>query len=486
MLASTSVCFDLSIFEIFLPLATGNTVLLVQDVLELPTFPHREKVTLINTVPSAMNALLQTQLPPAVQTVCMAGEFLPTELVDRVYAAGARQVFDLYGPTETTTYSTFTLRLPGEPANIGGPIANTRLYLLDENLSQVPAGAIGEIFIGGEGVARGYLDRPELTTERFLTLPAIEPHSRLYRTGDLARLRSDGTYIYLGRRDQQVKLRGYRIELGEVESALRESTGASDVAVVVQSRPSGEILVAFVADGESKRIDPAECAAALRKRLPAYMVPALIVPIAELPRTPNGKTDRKALSQTIAADAHHKSEPPADLLEQWLANIWAARLDQKQVARNAHFFDDLGGHSLAAFEIFAEIESRIGVALGLATLFQAPSVELLAGAIRRHEWKEPRHLRLLSSGVNSKVIYVVGHPASADPQAIRNLDGRVMAIDANGRSDQLEDSLREMIRFEATKPSIVLASAPATLEEARRLATKLAHAGFSDVSLHTI
>ena len=486
VLASTSVCFDLSIFEIFLPLSTGNTVVLVNDVLELPSCPHAEKVTLVNTVPSAMNALLQTKLPPSVNTVCMAGELLPPELVDRVYATGIKRVFDLYGPTETTTYSTCALRLPGAPASIGRPIGNTRIYLLDENLSQVPPGALGEIFIGGEGVTRGYLDRPKLTSERFLTLPAVEPQGRLYRTGDLARQLGDGSLVYLGRRDQQVKLRGHRIELGEIETALREASGASDVAVVVQKRKAGDTLVAFVTEREPGQVSGKECTAALRKRLPAYMIPALIILVAALPLTPNGKVDRKALSLATEADFSPENEPPRDLLEQWLANIWAVRLGKKHIARNAQFFDDLGGHSLAALEIFAEIEMQMGIVMGLATLFQAPTVELLAMAVRRHGWNEPRHLTFMVPGLAEKVIYLVGPQPSVDLEALRTADERVMAIGANGIFDDVEGWVREIASLENNRPALVLAAPSTTVEEVRRLASKLAHSGFPDISLHVL
>jgi amino acid adenylation domain-containing protein len=486
VLASTSVCFDLSIFEIFLPLSTGNMMVLVNDVLELPSCPHAELVTLINTVPSAMSALLQTKLPPSVNTVCMAGEFLPAELVDRVYATGVARVFDLYGPTETTTYSTCALRLPGAPASIGQPIGNTRIYLLDENLLQVPPGALGEIFISGEGVTRGYLDRPELTGERFLTLPAVEPQGRLYRTGDLARQLGDGSLVYLGRRDQQVKLRGHRIELGEMETALREVSGASDVAVVVQKRKAGDTLVAFMVEREAGQTKGKEYLAALRKRLPAYLIPGLIIPVAALPLTPNGKLDRKALSLATEAEFTPANEPPRDLLEQCLANIWAGNLGKKHIARNAQFFDDLGGHSLAAFEIFAAIEMRMGAVMGLATLFQAPTVELLAMAVRRHGWDEPRHLTFLVPGSAEKVIYLVGQQPSVRIDALRTADERVMAVGANGRVDDIEGWVREIASLENNRPALVFATSSTTLEETRKLASKLAHAGFDDISLHVL
>jgi len=486
VLASTSVCFDLSIFEIFLPLSTGNTVVLINDILELLTCPEAEKVTLINTVPSAMNALLQTRLPSSINTVCMAGEYLPTELADRVYAAGIPRVFDLYGPTETTTYSTCALRSPGATANIGVPIGNTRIYLLDEFLKQVPPGALGEIFIAGDGVSRGYWGRPDLTEERFLEIPGLEPEGRLYRTGDIARRRVDGSLVYLGRRDQQVKLRGHRIELGEVENALREVSGVSEVAVVIQKRKGGDCLTAFVRQNESPHFDSREWLAALRERLPAYMIPALIVPVACLPILPNGKVDRKGLSLLMEEDPTIAFEPPREILEQWLANIWAARLGIKQVARNAHFFDDLGGHSLAAFEIFSEMEMRLGVVLGLATLFQAPTVELLARVVRRHRWNEPRHLTFVSSGSEERVIYIIDHQPEMRPQSLRGNNERVMAIKLESLWNNFDGCFEEITSLETNRPSLMFAAAVSRSESARRLAEKMALAGFPDVSVSTL
>jgi amino acid adenylation domain-containing protein len=499
VLASTSVCFDLSVFEIFLPLSTGNTIVLVNDVLELPRSANADRVTLVNTVPSAMSALLEVSLPPAVRTVCMAGEFLPAELVDRVYAAGMERVFDLYGPTETTTYSTCCLRERGAAATIGRPICNTRIYLLDDNMRLVPPGALGEIFIGGEGVARGYLDRPELSQERFLSLPEIEPQGILYRTGDLARQLEDGSLVYLGRRDQQIKLRGHRIELGEIEAALRDASGISQVAVVVQELAGRDALVAFVAGGNAGTEDVKEWARELKKRLPTYMVPALIVPIAKMPLTPNGKTDRKALVSMCAPgmdrkdENDHASESPRDLLEQWLANIWAHRLGVPRVARDAHFFEDLGGYSLVAFEIFAEIEARLGVAMMLATLFQAPTVALLAAVIRRKGLKDSKRILMLApaaaSGDTNGVIYFAGSTSRTSLEAERLTGERVMAVGSEESASAVNDAdlwAKEIALFEAARPPLTLVTNNANLEECAKLASNLTKAGFARVTLRSI
>ena len=223
VLASTSICFDLSVFELFVPLSWGGKIILAQNVLQLPALPASKDVTLINTVPSAMAELLRVGgVPASVRTVNLAGEPLQTPLVKQIYEQGKiEQVFDLYGPSEDTTYSTFALRSRSGPATIGRPIANTQIYILDAHLQPVPLGVPGEVYIGGAGLARGYLKRPDLTAEKFIPNPfSPEPGARLYETGDLARYRPDGNIEFLGRFDNQVKIRGFRIELGEIEAAL--------------------------------------------------------------------------------------------------------------------------------------------------------------------------------------------------------------------------------------------------------------------------
>lgn len=481
VLASTSVSFDLSIFEIFLPLITGNTVVLIGDILELRGSPHAERVTLINTVPSAVTALLHAGLPPAVRTVCMGGEFLPASLVDDIYSAGVEDVFDLYGPTETTVYSCCARRAPNAPPSIGTPIGNTRVHILDENLGRVAPGVIGELFIGGTGVARGYLKRPELNAERFLLLPDIEPDGRLYRTGDWARQLEDGSLVYLGRRDQQIKLRGHRIELGEIEATLRQVTGSRAVAVILQTLESGDTLIAFV-EGES--ISPADSTAALRERLPAYMIPARIVVLPALPLTANGKIDRQKLFHLIPARTSEHT-PPRDLLEQWLANIWAVKLGKMHVARDDNFFEDLGGHSLVAFEIFVEVEKRIGVVMGLAVLFRAPSVEVLADAIRVRGWKRPRFISLAAPGSSESVFYLLGKSAAARGEMPAAQGQRSMLIEFPVPPDapQMDECASEIDRFEAARPPVILVADDAISETTHLLAARLSRIGFSDVTV---
>jgi amino acid adenylation domain-containing protein len=227
VLASTSICFDLSVFELFVPLCWGGKVILAESALHLPALPAAKNVTLINTVPSAMAELLRGGgVLASVRVVNLAGEPLQNILAQQLYQLDTIQrVFNLYGPTEATTYSTFALvkKRVSESPSIGGPIANTQIYLLNHHLRPVPIGVPGELYIGGAGLARGYLHRPELTAERFIPNPfSVELGARLYKTGDLARYRADGNIEFLGRLDYQVKLRGFRIELGEIEAVLAQ------------------------------------------------------------------------------------------------------------------------------------------------------------------------------------------------------------------------------------------------------------------------
>src|ERR1043166_7175076 len=237
VLFSTSLCFDLSVFELFVTLASGGKVIIARNALELPKLPAKDEVTLINTVPSAMAELLRLHaIPRSVRAVNLAGEPLRPALVDRLCAPGTmKKVRDLYGPTETTTYSTAALRGAGAPETVGRPIANTQIYILDAHGQAVPVGVPGEIYIGGDGLARGYLHRPDLTAERFVPNPFSDAAgSRLYRTGDLARWRPDGHIEFLGRADHQVKIRGHRVELGEIEAVLGQHAAVRECVVTAR------------------------------------------------------------------------------------------------------------------------------------------------------------------------------------------------------------------------------------------------------------
>ena len=392
VLASTSICFDLSIFELFLPLSCGGKVLLANDILQLLSLPSSNDVKLINTVPSAMVELLRLRgVPGSVQAVNLAGEPLQASLVDEIYEqTHVKRVFDLYGPSEDTTYSTFALRLPHGPATIGRPISNTCVYLLDETLQPVPIGIPGELHLAGAGLARCYLNRPELTATAFIPDPFNQnTPGRLYRTGDLARYKADGTIEYLGRIDNQVKIRGFRIEPGEIEAILREHTSVRDIAVVVRQAK----LIAYIVPS-AKPIEVGKLWSDLRalvsSKLPDYMLPAIFVELDTLPLTANGKVDRRALP--IPDETRPALEQayiaPRHQLEEQLVALWGNVLHLKSIGIRDNFFE-LGGNSLLAARLFAQIENRLGKHLPLATLFQFPTIELLANFLRDSDTSKP-------------------------------------------------------------------------------------------------
>jgi amino acid adenylation domain-containing protein len=386
VLAATSVSFDLSIFEIFVPLSLGGTVILAENALALPELPARDEVTLVNTVPSAIAALLDLEaLPASVRTVNLAGEPLRRSLADRVLATGAR-LWDLYGPSEDTTYSTGSVIETGDPAEplIGGPVAGSRGYVVDRGGRPLPLGIPGELWLGGGGLARGYLGRPALTAEKFIPDPfggALGASgARVYRTGDLVRRRFDGALDYLGRIDHQVKIRGFRIELGEVEAALLAAPFVREAVVVAREGAlAGYVALTGDAPGHLGEAEEA-LRESLRQRLPAVFVPATLVILEALPRTPNGKVDRKALPEPEQL-RETPDEPPAGLVEETLAALWAGLLGRSGIGRADRFFD-LGGHSLLASRVGARVREAFGVELPLAAFFEEPT---LAGLARRIE-----------------------------------------------------------------------------------------------------
>jgi amino acid adenylation domain-containing protein len=379
VLASTSISFDISVFELFAPLTRGGRVVVVENALTLPSSVDADGVRLINTVPSAIAALLATDgVPAGVRTVNLAGEPLSPELVDALYARGVERVYDLYGPSEDTTFSTFGQRRAGGPATIGRPLPNTRAYVLDAALRPVPAGVPGELLLAGRGLARGYLGRPGLTAERFVPDPfAAEPGGRLYRTGDRVRWRADGTLEYRGRLDQQVKVRGFRVEPGEIEAVLRRHPDVADCAVVARADERGALgLVAYVAGAA-----PADALRAhLRTSLPDYMVPGVFVRMDALPLTPSGKIDRKALPAPDAAGSEERPAEARTPVEEVLAGIWEGVLRVEHVGGADNFFH-LGGHSLLATVALARMEEILGVRLPLSAFFEAPTLAELAARV---------------------------------------------------------------------------------------------------------
>ncbi|WLG66450.1 non-ribosomal peptide synthetase [Pseudomonas brassicacearum] len=451
VLASTSVCFDLSVWELFVTLANGGSLIIARNALELPHLPARDQVRLINTVPSAIAALLRSdEIPASVRIINLAGEPLKQSLVDALYQnspcgigpvqakplesesvgakpvgaklardsilsagpcvtdlppsrasfaptglastgsapagfaptgslpQGIEHVYDLYGPSEDTTYSTWTRRTAGGTANIGRPLKHTASYLLDADLQPVPQGVSAELYLSGAGITRGYLGRAAMTAEKYVPNPFSTTGERLYRTGDLSRYRADGVLEYQGRIDHQVKIRGFRIELGEIEARLLQQPEVRDVAVLAQDAPGGQQLVAYVVvptlnlnATEAQRALRDELKAALREHLPDYMIPAHLLFLEQLPLTPNGKLDRKALPAVETGLLQAGYVAPASALEQQVAAIWAQVLTVERVGLNDHFFE-LGGHSLLAVNAVSRMALELGLTLTPQLIFQHP------------------------------------------------------------------------------------------------------------------
>lgn len=384
VLASTSICFDLSVFELFAPLSRGGKIILVENALHLPDLQDAEEVSLINTVPSAMAELVQSgKVPDSVRTVNLAGEPLHNTLAEQIYRKNSiRKVYNLYGPSEDTIYSTYALLEKGNKhVSIGGPISNTEVYILDRSLQLAPIGVPGELLIGGEGLARGYYGRADLTAASFIPNPFSQRGGeRLYRSGDLARRSANGEIEFLGRLDHQVKIRGYRIELGEIEAALREREEVKEAAVIVRTDQGEEKrLVAYVVARDGKALEAEELRRYLLERLPDYMAPNIYVELEAMPLTPNGKLDRRALPAPKQSGLSVSEEyvSPRTPVEEILAAISAQVLEVDRVGVSDNFFQ-LGGHSLTAMQLASRLREAFQIGVPVRELFETSTVGELA------------------------------------------------------------------------------------------------------------
>ncbi|MBR8834205.1 MAG: amino acid adenylation domain-containing protein, partial [Stigonema ocellatum SAG 48.90 = DSM 106950] len=396
VLASTSICFDLSIFEMFVPLCWGGKIILAENALHLPTLSG---VTLINTVPSAVTELLRNNgIPKEVCTVNLAGEALQNQLVQQLYQQDTiKQVFNLYGPSEDTTYSTFALCVPtknigsksSKSPSIGRPIGNTKIYILDKQLQPVPVGVEGELYIGGAGLARGYLKKANLSAEKFIPNPYSEvPGARLYKTGDLARYRPDGNVEFRGRIDNQVKLRGFRIELGEIEAVLTKHPQVQQAVVLIrENKANDKRLVGYIV-ASSSAPSSSQLQNELKQQLPEYMVPSAFVVMERLPLTPNGKLDFAALpAPDTAATPTENYVPPRTETQQAIADIIGAVLGQPKVGIHDNFFA-MGGHSLLATLVISRMRQTFSVDMPLRDIFEYPTVATMETALAAHRLRE--------------------------------------------------------------------------------------------------
>ena len=398
LLAVTTLAFDIAGLELYLPLIAGGRVVIAPreatyDGHLLMKLIASSGATVMQATPATWRLLFESgwQGDRGLK-VLVGGEALSPELA-RKLSARCGQVWNMYGPTETTIWSA-VYRLEGQEERsvpIGRPVANTALYILQSDGRPVSPGEEGELYIAGDGLARGYLNRPELTGERFLPDPFnFRPGGKMYRTGDLARARQDGNVEYLGRTDFQVKIRGFRVELGEIEAVLEQHPKVLQAVVAARDNHAGEkLLIAYYVPADNQKPTPASLRDHLSAQLPSYMIPSAFVPITKFPLTANCKVDRKALPAPSANDFASGQEyvAPRNPTERKLASLWEEVLEISPIGIKANFFD-VGGRSLLAARLFTRISQTFGKDLPLSTLFHSPTVEQLADALL-HEAGEP-------------------------------------------------------------------------------------------------
>lgn len=390
-LAVTSVSFDISVLELLWTLSRGFEVIVhgEEGVQTIPAEIRGYGVTHLQSTPSLarMVSLLPDGLEALgrVKKLFLGGEALSPSLVAHLRQSFHGEFYNMYGPTETTIWST-VLDVVGAPEHIsiGTAIRNTQLYVLDSALRPVTAGETGELYIGGDGVVRGYWQRPELSAERFLDDPFLSGN-RMYRTGDLARFLPDGNLDFLGRADFQIKLRGYRIEIGEIEAVLEKQPGVLQAVVIAREfKPEDTRLIAFVIAQAGAAVAGNTLRVALSALLPSYMVPAHFALVQSFPLTANGKVDRKALSAAFTPETEVAEAAPEGSLEALIAQTWRDALSVESVGTHDNFFD-LGAHSLMVAEVHLRLQQQLGREFSLVDLFQYPTVHALAGHLGGEE-----------------------------------------------------------------------------------------------------
>ena len=390
LLAVTTLSFDIAGLELYLPLITGGEVVIAkrgeaQDPLALMKRLGEREFTMMQATPATWRALLSVGWNGSAKLkILCGGEAFPLDLAQSLLPRSS-ELWNMYGPTETTVWSTVhRIKTTDGPIPIGHPIANTQVYVLDTDRNLVAQGAIGELYIGGDGLARGYLDRQELTKERFVPSPFL-PKERLYRTGDLARWLPDGTLECLGRIDNQVKIRGFRIELGEIETVLSRHPAVKQCVVVArEDTPGDKRLVAYFEGQDGVNISVTDLRVCLKRELPDYMLPAVFVQLNTLPLTPNGKIDRKGLPlpEENRLEAEGEFLAPRDGVEQALADIWSKVLGVKKIGVHDDFFES-GGNSLSAIAMLLEVQKATEHMVVLWKFLQRPTIEALATILRK-------------------------------------------------------------------------------------------------------
>jgi len=400
LVSVTTLSFDIAGLEIWMPLVCGARVVIASrdvamDGKALAQELARSRATFLQATPSSWKLLVDSGWTGDKRiTALCGGEAFPGELAHRLLDR-VKVLWNVYGPTETTIWSTaHRVEASDQSIPIGRPLANTQLYVLDERRQSTPIGVPGELYIGGDGVAAGYLNRPHLTAERFVANPFHAAGSPLYRTGDRVRYRADGTLQFLGRLDYQVKIRGYRIELGEISEVLNHQPAVKEAVVVVDDQDGGPFLAAYVVPRTEEPPRTDDLKSFLRAALPEYMVPSRFVFLDALPRTPNGKVDRRALpaANQLPPTAGQLVEP-RDEYETKLRNIWEELLGVHPIGVTDNYFD-LGGHSLLIARLGHRIEQEFGKHLSMAEVFRTPTIEGMAGLLRKATVAAPADCRV--------------------------------------------------------------------------------------------
>ncbi len=407
LLAITTICFDMAALELYLPLIVGGQVVITSreiamDGSRLRQQMEAEGITVMQGTPATWQLLLANgwKPTPVIKVLC-GGEAMPPTLAEAILAGGG-MLWNMYGPTETTVYSSrWLIRNASDATCIGRPLANTQLYVLDEALQPAPIGVAGELYIGGDGLAQGYFNRPQLNAERFIPSPfenlsdaiqsriqsASPADSRLYKTGDLARYRADGAIDYLGRIDRQVKIRGFRIELGELEALLKQHPAVEQSLVVAQkdalgySQIVGYVVISTSSTTAEKSVSESALKSYLKEKVPVYMVPAAIVVLAAFPLMPNGKIDVRSLPAPCVIESTDTFVAPRDRLESQLQKIWQETLAREPIGIQDDFFD-VGGHSLMAIQLLSKIEQVCGRSLPLTGFLRTPTIAAQASLLR--------------------------------------------------------------------------------------------------------
>jgi surfactin family lipopeptide synthetase A len=411
LVAVTTICFDIAVLELYLPLLVGAKLAIAsrdaaRDAMLLHQLIVSEQATCMQATPSTWRMLSEIgwQGDKNFKVLC-GGENLPLSLAQELTSKNAT-VWNLYGPTEATVWATISrINLEDNRVTIGKPLANTQLYVLDEQLQPVPIGVAGEMHIGGVQVARGYLNRPDLTAERFIPDPfSSQTEARLYKTGDRVRYLADGAIEYLGRIDFQVKLRGFRIELGEIEAVLSQHPAVNQAVAIVDRQQSGsDRLVAYIIGNSGVEVSVPELRNFLKENLPEYMVPVTYEILDSFPLTQNGKIDRRALPKTTQSQTLQdstKTNYPQDELELRIAQVWQKLLGTKSFSTDDNFFE-VGGHSLLAIRLSAQLEEVVGYPVPIMSIFQSPTIIGLANLLRKGWTPTWNHLvPLKSNGTN--------------------------------------------------------------------------------------